>query len=486
MLRPLRPLASRCALAIAVLAAPLPLALAACLLVAAPASAADRFTIRGAGFGHGVGMSQYGALGYAQHGARYDEILGHYYTGTRLGSASPSQTVRVLLQSAAAPSFSGASQAGSRRLSPSRTYQARPHGTTRIDLLSGGRVVGTFSAPLQVAGADGTLVLGGRAGNGRSSGRYRGTLSFTPGVLGGADVVNTLPLEDYVRGVVSLESPASWPLEALKAQAVAARTYAITTHRSGAFDQYADTRSQMYGGVGAETVATDRAVAQTSGQVVTYGGRPVTTYFFSTSGGRTEDVENSVLGTTPLPWLRSVEDPYDSVSPRHRWGPITMTTAQAGARLGSLVKGRFRGIRVLRRGESPRVVAADVVGTRGITRVSGGTLRARFGLYDTWAYFTSIGVRSRTPAKPRPKAPAGPSGTGGARASGHGAATLSGTVLPAHRGAEVQVQLRSAGGWRTVDSATVGRGGRYRVNVARRGVYRVLYWGDAGAGIRVR
>ena len=123
-------------------------------------------------------------------------------------------------------------------------------------------------------------------------------------------------------GVVSRESPASWPIEALKAQAVAARTYAITTTKGGnGFDHYPDTRSQVYGGVAAETASTDRAVAETRGQVVTYDGEPVITYFFSTSGGRTENVENS-LGGAPQPWLRSVEDPYDDVSPRHRWGPI--------------------------------------------------------------------------------------------------------------------------------------------------------------------
>jgi stage II sporulation protein D len=466
------------------------LALAGCLLAAAPAGAASRLTIRGAGFGHGVGMSQYGALGYAQHGARYDAILAHYYSGTKLGATDPSRPVRVLLQSTAVASFTGAARAGARTLAPSRTYQVRAHGGTQVDLLRRGRVLATFTAPLEVAGADGTLVLGGRAANGHAGGRYRGTLSFAPGAFG-LTVVNTLDLEDYVRGVVAWESPASWPAEALKAQAVAARTYAITTRRSGSFDEYADTRSQMYGGVAAETASTDAAVAQTRGEVVTYGGRPVTTYFFSTSGGRTEDVENSVLGTTPLPWLRSVEDPYDSVSPRHRWAPTSLTLARAAAKLRGYVKGRLRGIDVVRRGESPRIMAADVVGTRGRTRVSGATLRARLGLYDTWAYFTTIGVRRvkppAAPPAPTPTPEIAPSPTGGATAARRAPAALAGTVLPAHRGAEVKVQRRGPGGrWRTVGSATVGGGGRYRVAVSRRGVYRVLYWGDAGPRITVR
>ena len=92
-----------------------------------------------------------------------------------------------------------------------------------------------------------------------------------------------------------VESPASWPLEALKAQAVAARTYAITSTKGGVgFEHYPDTRSQVYGGIGVEQPTTNQAVAETARQVVTYQGRPVTTYFFSTSGGRTENIENSL------------------------------------------------------------------------------------------------------------------------------------------------------------------------------------------------
>jgi stage II sporulation protein D len=451
-------------------------AVALCAVSAAPAQAATKFTIRGAGFGHGVGMSQYGAMGYAEHGARYDAILGHYYTGTTLGTTSPVQTVRVLLSSSPSASFTGASRAGSKTLSPARTYTARANGLGSVELVRGNRRVGTFSAPLQVAGGGGTLVTGGR--------RYRGTLTFAPDPLGGIDVINALALDDYVRGVVAWESPSSWPAEALKAQAVAARTYAITTHRSGSFDQYADTRSQMYGGVTAETRATDAAVAATRGQVVTYGGRPVTTYFFSTSGGQTEDIEDSVLGGSPQPWLKSVEDPYDSVSPRHRWAPRTMTLTQAGAKLSGLYRGKFRGVTVVRRGVSPRIVLADVVGTRGKTRVSGATLRSRLGLYDTWAYFTSIGLKASKPATRKTAKPPASSPTGGATASS--VRVLSGRVMPAHRGAEVQVQRRTSGHWRTVGTPTVDGAGRYRATVNGRGTYRVLYWGDAGPSATIR
>ena len=463
----------------------LTLALAACLLAAAPAEGATRFTIRGAGFGHGVGMSQFGALGYAEHGAGYAEILGHYYSGTGLGTTDPNHPVRVLLQSTSTVRFSGATRAGATTLVASRSYQAKAAGGRVV--LSGvrGRKIATVTGPLVLTGADGALTLGGRAGNGRSNGRYRGILELRPGVLGGLDVVNQVDLEDYVRGVVAWESPSSWPSEALKAQAVAARTYAITTKRSGTFDQYPDTRSQMYGGVAAETAATDAAVAATTGQVVTYGGEPVVTYFFSTSGGRTENVENTSLGTSPRPWLKSVPDPYDSVSPRHVWKPVKLSMRTTQARLGGLVKGSFRGIKVVKRGRSPRIVAADVIGSRGRTRVTGATLRARLGLFDTWAYFTTIGVK-RKPAPPDPVAPTGRSTGGVQSARVRAVATLAGTVVPAHSGAEIQVQLRRAGRWSTVASGNVGTGGRYRVPVTQRGTYRVVYWGDAGAPITVR
>ncbi len=454
------------------------LTLAAALLVAAPASAAKhRFTIRGAGFGHGVGMSQYGAYGYALHGATYDAILKHYYKGTALGSTDPDQTVRVLLQSSSSATFSGAVKAGSRKLSPGATYRAASYSLSQVALYRGSKRVAIFSAPLQVAGKNSVLTLSGH-------GDYRGVLEFRPSTFG-LNTVNALPLEQYVAGVVARESPSSWPLEALKAQAVSARTYAITTSKAGAgFDQYADTRSQVYGGVAAESISTNAAVAATHAQVVTYNGAPVVTYFFSTSGGRTENVENSFTGSDPKPWLKSVNDPYDGVSPKHRWGPIRMSTASAAAKLSGLVKGRFKGIRVNRRGKSPRIVTATVIGTGGRTRVSGATLRARFGLFDSWAYFTSIATKKKKPPPSDPK-------TGGtpppANAAGPRARSiLSGSVYPERRGAEIQVQIRGRNGWHTVASTDALRHGRYSAAVAKPGVYRVIFSGDAGPAIRIR
>jgi stage II sporulation protein D len=460
-------------------------ALLAGLVAAAPAAGANRFTIRGAGFGHGVGMSQYGAMGMASQGWSHRRILAHYYTDTGLSVLREPRQVRVLLQSVrGAAAFTGATAAAGRRLNPGRTYRVRARAGGLVQLVSPrGRALATVPAPLRATGP-GSVILRGLAGNGRTDGAYRGALEFRPGALGGINAINAVDLEDYVQGVVPVESPASWPLEALKAQAVAARTYAVTTGRGGVgWEQYPDTRSQVYGGLGVETPATNAATQQTRGQLVTYRGTPVVTFFFSTSGGRTEDVENTPLGTTPRPWLRSVEDPYDNVSPRHRWGPIRMTYKAARAKLRGLVRGRFRGIEVIARGRSPRIVAADVVGSRGRTRVTGATLRARFGLYDTWAFFTAIAARPAPPPDSGPR-------TGGsdptARAARRPAfATLRGAVHPARAGATVTVQRRLGGRWRPAGWARTTRAGRYRAAVPAAGVYRVAYRGGAGAPVRV-
>ena len=470
------------------------LALLLCLLACAPATAASRFTIRGAGFGHGVGMSQYGAYGFAQQGTGYREILAHYYRNTALGTVEPDRTVRVLLQAASgSAAFSGARQAGSRTLDPAKTYRAARRGGAQVDLLSAsGRRLGTFTAPLQVAGAAGGIVLKGRALNGRTGGAYRGVLELRPGVFG-VNAINAVPLDEYVQGVVPVESPSSWPLEALKAQAVAARSYAITSSKGGAgFEHYPDTRSQVYGGIGVEAASTNQAVAETARQVVTYQGRPVVTYFFSTSGGRTENVENS-LGGAPQPWLRSVVDPYDGASPRHRWGPVRMSLADAQRKLSGLVKGAFRGIKVVKRGASPRVVAADVVGTGGTTRVSGATLRARFGLYDTWSFFTSIAARrapapEQAPVEQPPQRAAG-EGTGGVTPSARMTrfptiASLAGEVLPARDGERVRIEVRRDGRWSTILTTGV-RGGAYRAAVTQPGTYRAVFRGDAGPAVRI-
>src|ERR1700749_4851811 len=131
----------------------LPAIVLALLVLAAPASARPKttFTIRGAGFGHGVGMSQYGAMGYAQHGATAAQILAHYYTGTALGTTDPNRTVRVqLVAQAGSLKISGANAAGDRTLDPTVTYTLRRAGVNQVSLSASGKQLATFTAPLQV------------------------------------------------------------------------------------------------------------------------------------------------------------------------------------------------------------------------------------------------------------------------------------------------------------------------------------------------
>jgi stage II sporulation protein D len=285
-------------------------------------------------------------------------------------------------------------------------------------------------------------------------------------------------------------------------QAVAARTYAITTDAGGpVFDQYDDTRSQMYGGIAAETASTDAAVAATSGQIVTYHGAPVATYFFSSSGGYTENVEN-VWGGSPEPWLRGVPDPYDGAAgnPYHAWGQ-DLSIGAAAAKLGHLVKGAFEGIAVTRQGVSGRVISGQVIGTGGRTRVTGSELASSFGLLSTNATFTTITTDVGTAASKVTGIPvsAGPvaasgSGSGGAAAARDLKAMgaqfeafvasirpqLSGQVIPGPPGAAFSVQLRKGGRWQTVAHGHLDSAGAYAVVVARTGTYRVLYHGLAG------
>jgi stage II sporulation protein D len=451
----------------------IPVTLLALLAGAPSAHAASELSIRGAGFGHGVGMSQYGALGFAQNGFDHKHILRHYYTGTQLGKLTSDPVVRVILQTRPTVTFTGAAQAGDRRLQPGATYRATASGGQVVLRSSSGRKIKTFAAPLRVVGGAGRPVTVVGGGN---SGTFRGALELRPSG-GSLSAVNAVGLEDYTRGVVSAESPASWPAEALKAQAIAARTYAITTSKNGGgFDHYADTRSQVYRGVSAETPTTDAAVSGTGGLVVTQDGKPVTTYFFSTSGGRTENSEFG-FGGSPLAWLKSVEDPYDKVSPRHRWSS-KMTLGRAGARLGGLVRGRFRGIEVTQRGRSPRIVRAEVVGTGGRTTVTGAQLRARLGLYDTWAHFAVIDTKAR----------ADRTGGGSAKAAAvRRSGTISGTVVGVPRGTTVFVQRRTAAGdWYTEVRARVSKARTYRARVSRTGAYRVRVGGHTGPTTRLR
>lgn len=442
-------------------------------VVPAVAQAATRVVVRGAGFGHGVGLSQYGSYGYAQHDFAYREILSHYYTGTELGTAS-NATVRVLMQYRDPyVRVRGAKRIGGKRTSPRKMYIARTSGSRVVVRNTRGKLLGRFSGGARATGIGSAQRLMGPAINGVSSGLYRGAMDLLPDG-GGVTAVNVIRLEDYLRGVVPGEMPTSWDMEALKSQAVVARTYALATRsRGGAYDLFPDTRSQVYRGVVAEQSRSDAAIRDTAGEVVEYNGNIAITYYFSTSGGETENVENAFLGGVPKGWLVGVKDPFDSISPRHRWR-FRFTKASFQRRLGGYVKGRYRKIKVLSRGVSPRVIRARVYGTRGTTTITGPTLRARLGTHDSWLYFTNVSSsqaakvrfsRSRTTLRPQ---------------------ALVGRFAPAPRRRRIVVERREGRRWHRVAVARMSRAGRYRVEVSRPGVHRVRAGGIAGPSVRIR
>jgi stage II sporulation protein D len=454
------------------------------VLLAPTAGARTIHIVRGRGFGHGVGLSQYGAYGYAQQGSGYARILHSYYLHTQLTTIG-SRRVRVLLQlSDPFIRVRGASRAGSKRLRPNRTYKIRRSGGRLSVRSSSGHLVGRFASGLRLYRPGHSVRLLGPALNGVRSGRYRGAIQVL--AQGGVTAINVLPMDTYLRGVVPGEMPSTWPIEALKAQAVAARSYALATAKvGGAFDQYPDTRSQVYRGVTAETASTNTAVRATAGQILTYVGRPAVTYYFSTSGGHTENVENSFLGAQPQPYLRGVPDPYDGISPYHSWRR-RFTTRQLTRRLHGYVRGRFRKIRVLRRGVSPRIVTARVYGTRGTRRITGPTLRARLGLRDTWARFIRVSTAQAS------RRPAGTAALAGPLLSPRGVfhrprpPVLFGVFDPTPKERRLLVERRVGHRWKRVAVVRTSRDGHYRVRLHRRGLYRVRSGGDIGPAVRLR
>jgi stage II sporulation protein D len=226
--------------------------------------------------------------------------------------------------------------------------------------------------------------------------------------------------------------------------------------------------------VAGETSRSNRAVKDTAGKILTYDGKPAITYYFSTSGGETENVELSFLGSEPKAWLKSVEDPYDDISPRHRWR-LSFTPARLGARLGS--PGRFRKIKVLQRGKSPRIVRARVTGSRGSRILTGAQIRARLGLYDSWASFTKVSTSQVKPATTARVT---------RRAGRIARREIAGAFDPAPRSGSLLVERRVRGRWRLAGRIQTTRGGRYRTQLAVGGVYRVRSGPVAGPAVRVR
>jgi stage II sporulation protein D len=352
------------------------------LLAVTPSAAlsAVNWVVHGRGFGHGVGMSAYGAYGYAQHGKGYRFILAHYYSGTTIGTLPKPAVVRVLLTTAGGDvGFSAATSACGEQLDPARSYQAHRLGNGVVLRSSGGNPLARCGRTLRAAGA-GKITIAGL-------GTYRGALETAP-EGSGLNVVNALAVDQYVKGVIPNESPPSWPAAELKAQAVASRSFALTAGRDGnGFDLYADTRSQVYEGLESEDPRSNEAAEQTRGQVVMYGGQIAETLFSACSGGKTESIVN-VFGTA-IPYLVGVPDPYDGDCPLHEW-TLKFSGPEISSKLGGYLDGKLKKVAIVKTGYSPRIIEAKLYGTGGVTSVSGEQLEVALGGYSTWMTFEKL------------------------------------------------------------------------------------------------
>jgi stage II sporulation protein D len=394
-----------------------------------------RWFVTGHGWGHGVGLAQYGAYGLAQHGWTYQRILAWYYRGTTLGR-SPVRRLRVLLAQgrsavtiASPVDFKVIDADGKSHAVAAGTYKLGPKLALKID-------VATKAQPLPgpVVFAPGSQPL-------RLGTPYRGQIQVSA-VNGKLRAVNLVGLEQYLYGVVPREMPFDWDEEALKAQAVAARSYALVHLHKGAFDLYSDTRSQVYGGVAAEKASSNEAAAATAGEVLTYAGRIANTVFSSTSGGRTLSAKDA--WGQDVPYLVSVPDPYDSISPYHDWGPYAFTGLKLGQTLH--VPGSLVDVETTKNG-SGRVASVVGTGTAGQVTVPAAQARTRLGLRSTWF---DLGVLSLTP-------PAGGRMTYG------GTATLTGVARDL-RSVELQQRAATESAWVSFGSVAPGASGAFSVS----------------------
>lgn len=343
------------------------------------------YTITGGGWGHGIGLSQYGAQGYAKQGWPYADIVRWYYGADRDGSSSGVQVptlsslghnanpyVNVDLDKSKATRASWTLRGWQSRLKVSDSAGTTPVYLTKDSYnaftVSGGKVkVGTslFSGTVTIQSVDATssgnlVVVKDNCGpplnssypNGYSYLRFRGVIRLTV-ESGKLRCVNRLPMEQYLYGVVPRESPSSFDADALAAQAVAARSYAWASNppTSGtpsalSGNLYCTTSSQVYGGhsrlVGGsdtnisahEAASTNAAVDATAGRIVYHAPTKVVvkTYFSSSSGGHTANLEDVWVTGAAKPYYKGVAD-ADQGTSNYTWAPLTKTGAQLGAAL---------------------------------------------------------------------------------------------------------------------------------------------------------
>ena len=362
-----------------------------------------QITVTGHGYGHGIGMSQYGAQGAAKQGVTYDKILSRYYPGTTLSTKTGSIRVLISQDTTDPVTIAGRSGLVFRNVSAGKTLKLPTtiNGATvvrwRILQLTSDKTQSTLQYKTT---GDYHSYLGTRwTGNGQfenpstmslimddgSAVKYRGALrSAVPSAGSTArNTVNIVPIEYYVRGVIAAEMPSSWMPEALKAQSVAARTYGVRSITSSRYyDICSTTACQVYGGASRETTNTTAAAIATSGKILTYGGTPAFTQFSSSSGGYT------AAGSQP--YLKIVSDPWDNWSgnANHTW-TATVTAARIEKAYPAI--GTLKQLKIATRNGSGdwggRVSTISLVGSLKTVTISGDSARWAFGLKSNWFRF---------------------------------------------------------------------------------------------------
>lgn len=345
--------------------------------------------LEGRGYGHGRGMSQYGAQSAAaQHGKTYRQILRFYYPGLTFGEARGS--IEVLISSDTGDDVVVRPAAGLqvRQVSDGTTWKlgsvapaakkwrltaARDGAATRVsyrtDRWHSYKVVG---GEAEFLGGGAPLTLLDPSG----ARRYQGSLLSATSPEGDRDTVNVVSLEDYLRGVVPREMPAQWEPAAVRAQAVAARTYAdyAREHPKSYYDICSSTLCQVYGGVADAQPESDAAIKATAGEVLESDGASAYTEFSSSNGGWT------VAGS--VPYLVAKQDGWDPVNTWDYRLPATKIE-QAYPSIGD-----FQRLRVLKRDGhgawNGRVLSIRVVGSRGSVTTTGDSFRYSLALRSTW------------------------------------------------------------------------------------------------------
>lgn len=400
--------------------AALALLLVSLLVPAVPAAAAvpDSFTITGSGYGHGVGMPQYGAYQMAREGASADRILRHYYAGTRTGSVRTPATIDVQVHGPDPYAYGGYGDERSattirvrdgwwRLLAGGKQIESGPPGALRVSVSKGslvvkadGRTIRGRSLALEWSGTAYFKPSAGRATVtvGGAHGTYRHGRMMLSAISGVPNVVNRLRLNtEYLYGVA--EVPSSWGrsggAQALRAQAIVARSYAVLKARDvkpGCRCHLVDdVRDQQFTGWEKEAEPTwgvywrdavkDTRSSTRTARVLTYDGAAVEAHYFSSSGGRTARSQD--VWSTALPYEQSEPDPYSAKAPGNRYASWTRVMTQERARdLFGL--GNVRSIEVTRYWPSGQARTLTATSARGATSTVTGKadqIRSRVGAH---------------------------------------------------------------------------------------------------------